>query len=101
MSDGVLGMVISAIEAKFGKIKVTRGKDHVFLGMNLRFPGDSAVQILVKEYIEEVIAAFGEKLTRSPVTPATKLLFVLDPNAKVLSVSAKTEKWSCNCYVPT
>ena len=82
VSDGVLDMVIGAIEAKFGK-KLTRGNEHVFLGMNLRLPGDGTIRIKVKEYIEEAIAWFGEKLTRSAVTPATKQLFVLDPNAKV------------------
>ena len=35
MSDSVQDMVIGPIKAKFGKLKVTRGKEHVFLGVNL------------------------------------------------------------------
>ena len=89
MSGGVLDMVIGAIKAKFGKMKVTRGKEHVFLRTNLRFPSDDTVWIKMKEYIEEAITMFGEKLTRSAVTPATKQSFVLDPNAKVLSESQR------------
>ena len=89
-----LDMVISVIKGKFGKMKVTRGKEHAFFWVNLRFPGDGTVRILMKEYIEEAIAAFGEKLTRSAATPVTKMLFVLDSNAKLLSES-KRERLSC------
>ena len=89
VSDGVLDMVIGKIEERFGKMAVTRGDKHVFLGMKLRFPGDGTVRILMKEYILEAIDLFGEKLGRTVATPATSLLFVLDPNAKALPVDKK------------
>ena len=89
MSDGVIDMVISTIEERFGKMAVTRGKEHVFLGMKLRFPGNGTVRIMMKEYIEEAIDLFGEKLDRSVATPASLSLFILDPNARTLSVERK------------
>ena len=35
VSDGVLDMVISKIKERFGTMAVTRGEEHVFLGMKL------------------------------------------------------------------
>ena len=60
ISNRVLDMVIGKIEEWFGKMAVTHGDAHVFLGMKLRFPGDGTVRILMKEYILEAIDLFGE-----------------------------------------
>ena len=68
---------------------VTCGEEHVFLGMKLRFPSNGTVHIIMKEYIEEAIDLFREKLDRIVATPATSSLFILDPNAKALSVERK------------
>ena len=38
MKPEVLTKVIEDIEAKFGKMSVTRGDEHVFLGIKIRFP---------------------------------------------------------------
>jgi len=57
---------------------VTRGAEHVFLGMDIKYRGDGKFQILMKEYLEETIEEFerfGEKLVASTATPATKNLF--------------------------
>ena len=89
VSDGVLDMVISTIKERFGKMAVTSSEDYVFLGMKLRFPGGGTVRIMMKEYIEEAIDLFGEKLGRSVATPASLSLFILDPNARILSVERK------------
>ena len=70
-------------------MKVTCGEEHVFLGMKLWFAGDRTVRIMMKEYIEEAIDLFGEKLNRSVATPASLSLFILDPNAITLSVERK------------
>ena len=89
VSDGVLDLVIGKIEERFGKMSVTRGDEHVFLGMKLRFPGDGTVRIMMKEYIEEAIVLFGEKLDRIVASPATSSLFILDPKAKPLPVDRR------------
>ena len=36
--------IIKAIEKRFGKMSVTRGKVHVFLGMNIEFIGNGKVK---------------------------------------------------------
>ena len=56
----VVSSVIKEIEHKFGKMSVTRGKKHAFLGMDITFNGDGTFSILTKEYLEESIGAFEE-----------------------------------------
>ena len=55
LSDKVLDRVIKRIERKFGKMTVTRGDSHTFLGMMLRFPGDGSLWINMQQCIEEAI----------------------------------------------
>ena len=61
---------------------VTRGEEHTFLGMQLRFSGDGTVQIQMREYIKEAIVAFNQPLTRSAAAPAMKGLFEIDDKLK-------------------
>ena len=83
--DKVLDRIIERIELKFGKMAVTRGDKHTFLGMKLRFPGDGTVLIIMQEYIMEAIEAFNQLLSRSAATPAMKGLLTIDDQSKPLS----------------
>ena len=85
LSDKVLDRVIKRIERKFGKMTVTHGDSHNFLGMKLRFHGDSSLQINMRQYIEEAIEVFGQPLTRSAATPAMKGLLDVEDKSKPLS----------------
>ena len=40
VDSNIVSDVIKSIDAKFGKMAVTRGDTHVFLGMNICFKGD-------------------------------------------------------------
>jgi hypothetical protein len=84
--DGnVVSHVIKKIETKFGKMTVTQGKEHVFLGMNISFHENGTTSIKMKEYIKEAIAYFGEAITRFATTPAKKNLFEIDEDSGELS----------------
>ena len=89
LSDKVLDRVIKRIERKFGKMTVTRGDSHTFLGMMLRFPGDGSLWINMQQCIEEAIEVFGQPLTRSAATPAMKGLFDVEDKSKPLSEEKK------------
>ena len=89
LSDIVLDRIIERIKWKFGKMTVTRGDSHTFLGMKLRFPGDGMVRINMKEYILEAIELFNQPLTRSAATPTMKALFSVDDQLKPLSEEKK------------
>ena len=89
LSDIVLDGIIKRIERKFGKMTVTRGDKHTFLGMDLKFPGDGTLWINMKQHILEAIEAFNEPLTRSAATPAMRGLFNVDDESKELSEEKK------------
>ena len=82
----VVSEVIEGIETKFGKMSVTRGEDHVFLGMHIHFRGDGTFSILMKEYLEEAIEEFGEEIIATTTSPATKSLFIVNSNSERLYV---------------
>jgi len=79
VDDTVVTDIIEKIEAKFGKMTVTRGKHHVFLGMDITFnDNDGTVTILMKEYLKEAIADSGMDASKVAPTPAKKDLFTVD-----------------------
>jgi len=88
----VVSSVIKQIEKKFGKMRVTRGKKHVFLGMNITFNGNGTFSVLMKEYLDESIDNF-EKIdgiiVSTTTTPANKVMFAVNADSKILSVGIK------------
>jgi hypothetical protein len=63
VDNKVVSYVINKIEERFGEMTVTRGKEHLFLGMNIDFHKDGTATIKMKDYIKEAIADFGESIT--------------------------------------
>jgi len=55
VSEKVVTDIVEAIEAKFRKMMVIRGKKHIFLGMDIVFNGDRTATILMKDYQAESI----------------------------------------------
>jgi hypothetical protein len=81
----VVTRVIESIKKKFEKMTVTRGKEHVFLGLNISFNDkDGTANIKMKDYIKEAIAEFGEDITRTTTTPAKRNLFEIDETSEAL-----------------
>ena len=76
---------IEKIEVKFGKMTVTRGKHHVFLGMDITFnDNDGTVTILIKEYLKEAIADSGMDASKVVPTVAKKDMFTVDDGSEQL-----------------
>ena len=88
--ESVVMDVIGEIEKRFGKMTVTRGTQHVFLGMDIRFKEDSTLSIGMKGYIEEAIVEFGEDVSRSATTWAGRGIFEVD-NTLLLLEKEKAE----------
>jgi len=77
--------IIEKIEVKFGNMTVTRGKLHVFLGMDITFNNnDGTVTILMKEYLKEAIADSGRDASKVAPTPAKKDLFTVEDRSEQL-----------------
>ena len=63
---------------------VTRGKHHVFLGMDITYRDDSTVAITMKNHIREAITDSTMNISRSAATPAKKDLFYIDETSPLL-----------------
>jgi hypothetical protein len=63
---------------------VTRGRDHVFLGMEIKFLDDGKLSICMTEYVKDAIDDFQEDVSRSAVTPANKNIFEINDAAPLL-----------------
>ena len=80
----VVSDVIEQLEKYFGKMVVTRGRDHSFLGMELSFKDNNTVHVSMKQLCKEAIEAFDEDLRESATTPAKKGLFTVKDNEEAL-----------------
>ena len=63
---------------------VKRGKEHVFVGMNITFTADSKVRLTMKNYLEKAIQAFGEDVSLGAATPANRNLFAVNEDLLLL-----------------
>ena len=70
----VVDDIIAKIESKFGKMSQTRGTEHDFLGMTMKYK-DKKVKIGMKKHILKAINSFSDDITRNAATPATSYLF--------------------------
>jgi len=84
VDSAVVTGIIEKIEEKFGKMTVTRGKVHTFLGMEITLQEDGTVKIVMKDYIKEAIEQFGEDVSKQAATPAKKDLFEIDEKSQSL-----------------
>jgi len=71
----MVSSIIKLIESQFGKMTVVRGKEHVFLGMSIKFNSDCTIDIHMKNYLEEALRDFGDYNYKHVMTPAKKNLF--------------------------
>jgi len=84
ISHKVVTEIILKIEEKFGKMTVTRGKEHVFLGMNIRYTKEGTAVVQMRDYLVEALEESEMEITRATSTPAKKNLFDVDEKSPVL-----------------
>ena len=80
----VVDSIISQLEDKYGKMTITRGSKHVYIGMELEFLSNGRVKVLMKDHLEECFEIFGEEIKPIFATPASHNLFDVDENAQLL-----------------
>ncbi|KAI2490768.1 Reverse transcriptase (RNA-dependent DNA polymerase) [Fragilaria crotonensis] len=59
VDPNVVTQVIEQIEDRFGKMTVTRGKEHTFLGMKILYKENGTAEITMRDYLEEAIVDSG------------------------------------------
>jgi hypothetical protein len=62
--------IIASIEEHFPGLVITRGKEHIFLGMKIKFIGNGLVEISLQDYLMEAIGVFGEDVSSTVSSPA-------------------------------
>jgi hypothetical protein len=87
VNSKVVSMIIDKIEKRFGKMTVTRGKTHEFLGMDITYETDGTAKINMSRYTKESIDEFMGEIKKSSPTPATKDLFDIKENSPKLNKS--------------
>jgi hypothetical protein len=80
----VVTEIIEKIEQRFGKMSVTRGKIHTFLGMDISFE-NKKVKIDMKAYCEQAIDDYHRDVFGSAATPARRDIFEVEEDAPLLS----------------
>ena len=84
-SATVLEQVAKTVEEEVGKITVTTGNEHNFLGMNIKFNTNGTVTIDMQEYVKETLTDFPDKLRKSVTSPARPDLFYVDNTSPMLT----------------
>jgi len=78
VDSAVIDDILQIIKKHFGDIKVTQGRKHKFLGMDIVFRDDKKVEIRMKEQLEEAIEEFGEKITGTVLSLARADFFTVN-----------------------
>ena len=76
--------IIALLESNFGKMTVTRGAKHAFLGMQIEYHGDGTASIHMPSYIQEAIDESGLKINTNSPSPCSGTLLKIDPDSPVL-----------------
>jgi len=81
--ENVVMKMIKRLENKFGKMTVSTGTKHTYLGVEFELK-NGKVHICMKEYLRECVEAFGEAVNTSATTPANKGLFEVNDESEIL-----------------
>jgi hypothetical protein len=85
VNPDVVTRVILELEKRFDKMTVTRGREHTFLGMRIRYTDENTAVITMKDYLEEAITESGLDISRPASTPANRTIFEVDDTSEPLS----------------
>jgi Reverse transcriptase (RNA-dependent DNA polymerase) len=81
----VVTRIIEMLEGHFGKMTVSRGAQHEFLGMHLDYLGDGTVTIHMPSYLHGAINDSGLSITKSSPTPAAASLLHIEMKSPLLN----------------
>ena len=83
--------IIDAVEAKFGKLKRTKGKKCTFLGIHFEFLLNMWVVIPAPQHIEEATDGICEEVQGNVVNSAKSKLFYVNIKLAGLDKDKKTK----------
>ena len=83
--------IIEWFKGIYGKVRVSRGKKHDYLGMNLDFTEKGKLRISMVPFLKKVVEEFPEAITGSATTPAAAHLFGTESSTRI--VTKPTTSW--------
>jgi Reverse transcriptase (RNA-dependent DNA polymerase) len=86
VKSSVVTDVIAILESHFGKMSVSRGDRHEFLGMHLHFLGDGTATVHMPSYLQSAIDDSGLPITKSAPTPAGASLLHIEQSSPLLPI---------------
>jgi hypothetical protein len=84
VKPAVVTRIINILEDRSGKMTVTRGHAHTFLGMNIKYLGNGTASIHMPSYIREAIDESGLDVTKNALSPCANSLLHVDPDSPPL-----------------
>jgi hypothetical protein len=84
VDPNVVTRVIQERKKRYDKMTVTRGREHVFLGMHIRYTEENTAVITMKDFLEEAITEPGLDISSHASTTATRTLFEVDEACELL-----------------
>jgi hypothetical protein len=82
----VVSDVIEKFEEPVGKMTMTWGREHKFLGMKIRYNENRTATATMRGYLQEAIDKSGIEIKQTVITPGTRQLFEIDESSR--------ESWS-------
>jgi hypothetical protein len=79
--------VVNKNEERFGKITITRGKQRVFLGMDITYLDNGTAAISMSVLVKESIAELGENVNKTATSPLKRDLYENYEKSKMLKKS--------------
>jgi hypothetical protein len=70
-------------------MRVSRGKKHDYLGMDLDYSVLGEVKVTMVDYLKRVITEFPEEITGTASSPATERLFMIRPDGESVMLEEK------------
>ena len=89
VNSRVIDDLLDTIKTHFGEIKITRGKKHTFMGVNIQITEDKKIEIEMEDQLMEAIEIFGEELEGKVTSPAQHHLFQVNKDAELLDKNNK------------
>ena len=89
IDDSVNSMIADKIEDKFGKIFLTRGNNHTFIGMGIDFIGEKIVALTTPHHGHKDLEDLVKNTKVNVVNPATSKLFTITDEAKEINEKRK------------
>ena len=74
----VVDWVIDEIEKRFGKMTVTRGNKHTFVGVDIEFTGEGTVVLSMDDHVDECVEIYKGEIKSKAATLAQGTLFEED-----------------------